>query len=115
MDAYPIVLPPGMHFSPEDDPYGPYVALSRQQWSDLAEAVPWELDAETLTRLRGIGDPTDEHARVVTRVATVVAAREVIGVARDRGRVTGNEIGEVVVNQTAFGIHRESPGRTVRR
>lgn len=59
MDPYPIVLPPGMHFSPEDDPYGPYVALSRQQWSDLAEVVPWELDAETLARLRGIGDPTD--------------------------------------------------------
>ncbi|MCW3156933.1 type I pantothenate kinase [Micropruina sp. KQZ13P-5] len=52
------MLPPGTTFSPEDDPYGPYVALSREQWSDLAEAVPWELDAGTLARLRGLGDPT---------------------------------------------------------
>ena len=58
MDPHSIVLPPGMQYSPEDDPYGPYVALSRQQWSDLAEAVPWELDADTLARLRGLGDPT---------------------------------------------------------
>ncbi|WP_413774460.1 type I pantothenate kinase [Micropruina sonneratiae] len=53
-----MMLPPGTTFSPEDDPYGPYVALSREQWSDLAEAVPWELDAGTLARLRGLGDPT---------------------------------------------------------
>ncbi len=59
MDPKPLLLPPGMPFSPEDDPYGPYVALSRRQWSELAEAVPWELDADTLARLRGLGDPTD--------------------------------------------------------
>ena len=59
MDPQPLVLPPGMPLAPEDDPYGPYVALSRRQWSDLAEAVPWDLDADTLARLRGLGDPTD--------------------------------------------------------
>jgi hypothetical protein len=42
---------------------------------------------------------------IVTSIATVVAAREVIGMARDRGRVTGDEIREVVVNNTAFGSH----------
>jgi len=68
MDPSPIVLPPGMPFSPEDDPYGPYVALSRSQWSELAEAVPWDLDAGTLARLRGLGDPTDsDEVRFVVR------------------------------------------------
>ncbi|MBP8921193.1 MAG: type I pantothenate kinase [Micropruina sp.] len=50
---------PQSRIAPEDDPYGPYVALSRQQWADLAEAVPWELDEATLARLRGLADPTD--------------------------------------------------------
>ncbi len=59
MDPLSIPLPPGVSVAPEDDPYGPYVALSRRQWADLAGTVPWELDAETLDRLRGIGDPTD--------------------------------------------------------
>ena len=59
MDFHPFTATPGIPIAPEDDPYGPYVALSRQQWADLAEAVPWELDAETLARLRGLGDPTD--------------------------------------------------------
>ena len=59
MEPHSISLPPGMTVAPEDDPYGPYVALSRRQWADLADAVPWALDAETLVRLRGLGDPTD--------------------------------------------------------
>ncbi len=53
----PAVDPGG---APEDDPYGPYVALDRDQWAALADVVPWQLDAETLARLRGLGDPTDE-------------------------------------------------------
>ncbi|MBK8447667.1 MAG: type I pantothenate kinase [Micropruina sp.] len=57
MDLHSLV-PPGTTVAPEDDPYGPYVALSRQQWADLADAVPWSLDEDTLARLRGLGDPT---------------------------------------------------------
>jgi type I pantothenate kinase len=57
MDPHSFV-PPGSAVAPEDDPYGPYVALSRQQWAALAGAVPWSLDEETLARLRGLGDPT---------------------------------------------------------
>ena len=64
MDPLPIVLPPGMPLAPEDDPYGPYVALSRQQWSELAEAVPWDLDAVTLARLRGLGDRLWERTSI---------------------------------------------------
>ena len=37
---------------------GPYVTLQRQAWADLADATEIDLDEETLTRLRGIGDPT---------------------------------------------------------
>lgn len=53
----PAAADPGA--APEDDPYGPYVALDRAQWAALAEAVPWKLDEQTLARLRGLGDPTD--------------------------------------------------------
>lgn len=35
--------------------------LSRKQWADLADTIPWTLDSDTLARLRGLGDPTD-HA-----------------------------------------------------
>lgn len=59
MDPASIFLPAGQQIAPEDDPYGPYVALSRAQWAALADHVPWSLDADTLARLRGLGDPTD--------------------------------------------------------
>jgi type I pantothenate kinase len=45
--------------APEDNPYGPYLTLDRQHWAALAAARPAALDEETLTRLRGFGDPTD--------------------------------------------------------
>lgn len=37
---------------------GPYVSLQRRAWAALADATDIDLDEETLTRLRGIGDPT---------------------------------------------------------
>ncbi|MBK8460711.1 MAG: type I pantothenate kinase [Micropruina sp.] len=46
--------------APEDDPYGPYVARDRHHWAAMADAVPFRIDEATLTRLRGLGDPTDE-------------------------------------------------------
>ena len=45
--------------APEDHPFGPYLTLDRQHWAALAAARPDNLDAPTLDRLRGIGDPTD--------------------------------------------------------
>jgi type I pantothenate kinase len=40
---------------------GPYVALERHAWAALADATQIDLDEATLTRLRGIGDPTSSH------------------------------------------------------
>ncbi|SHI90005.1 pantothenate kinase [Tessaracoccus bendigoensis DSM 12906] len=37
---------------------GPYVTLQRQAWAELSDATDIDLDEATLTRLRGIGDPT---------------------------------------------------------
>lgn len=37
---------------------GPYVTLQRRAWAELSNATQIELDEETLSRLRGIGDPT---------------------------------------------------------
>ncbi|PIE99313.1 MAG: type I pantothenate kinase [Propionibacterium sp.] len=36
----------------------PYVALKRQDWAALADNTEIDLDEKTLTRLRGLGDPT---------------------------------------------------------
>ncbi|MCW2810496.1 MAG: type pantothenate kinase [Friedmanniella sp.] len=44
---------------PHDAPVlGPYVERSRHDWAELAEQTPLALDAATLERLRGLGDPT---------------------------------------------------------
>ncbi len=44
---------------PHDAPVlGPYVERSRHDWAELAEQAPLALDADTLDRLRGLGDPT---------------------------------------------------------
>ena len=59
MDDSTRPVPGAPSTAPEDDPYGPYVSLDREQWAALAEAVPWQVDEETLARLRGLGDPTD--------------------------------------------------------
>src|ERR671912_1963554 len=37
---------------------GPYVKRSRADWAELAASTPMALDAATLERLRGLGDPT---------------------------------------------------------
>lgn len=37
---------------------GPFVTLRRRAWAELAEATEIDLDEATLTRLRGLGDPT---------------------------------------------------------
>jgi type I pantothenate kinase len=37
---------------------GPYVERSRADWAALAESAPMALDAGTLERVRGLGDPT---------------------------------------------------------
>ena len=44
--------------APEDDPFGPYLTLERRHWAALAASRPDTLDSETLSRLRGIDDPT---------------------------------------------------------
>ncbi|MFZ0530634.1 MAG: type I pantothenate kinase [Propionicimonas sp.] len=46
--------------APDDNPRGPYLTLDRQHWAALAAVRPDNLDAATLDRLRGIGDPTDD-------------------------------------------------------
>jgi len=38
--------------------YGPYVERSRDDWAALAESTAMGLDAATLERVRGLGDPT---------------------------------------------------------
>src|SRR3954452_15022228 len=38
--------------------YGPYVERSRDDWAALAESTAMSLDASTLERVRGLGDPT---------------------------------------------------------
>ncbi|MGO4955915.1 type I pantothenate kinase [Luteococcus sp. Sow4_B9] len=42
------------------DPSGPYVELDRAAWADLADNTDIDLDEQTLNRLRGLGDPTDQ-------------------------------------------------------
>ncbi|MDR1833730.1 MAG: type I pantothenate kinase [Propionibacteriaceae bacterium] len=42
-----------------DDPFGPYLTLSRAHWARLAASKHITLDAQTLASLRGVGDPTD--------------------------------------------------------
>lgn len=37
---------------------GPYVTLQRRAWAELSNATQIDLDEATLSRLRGIGDPT---------------------------------------------------------
>ena len=44
--------------SPDAQLLGPYVERSRADWAELAEQTPIGLDAATLERVRGLGDPT---------------------------------------------------------
>ena len=39
---------------------GPYIELSRHAWADLAGNTEIDIDDETLERIRGLGDPTDQ-------------------------------------------------------
>jgi type I pantothenate kinase len=45
--------------TPDAQLLGPYVELSRADWAELAEQAQTSLDAATLERVRGLGDPTD--------------------------------------------------------
>ena len=45
-----------------DAPTGPYIELDRAAWSDLADHTDIDLDEETLSRLRGLGDPTSHES-----------------------------------------------------
>ncbi|MFD0866065.1 type I pantothenate kinase [Tessaracoccus lubricantis] len=38
----------------------PYVTLQRRAWAEKSNATQIQLDEETLTRLRGLGDPTNQ-------------------------------------------------------
>ena len=44
--------------TPDTQLLGPYVELSRPAWAELAEQAQTSLDATTLERVRGLGDPT---------------------------------------------------------
>ncbi|MDR1806610.1 MAG: type I pantothenate kinase [Propionibacteriaceae bacterium] len=44
---------------PEDQPFGPYLALGRTHWAELARTRRLELDEATLDSVRAIGDPID--------------------------------------------------------
>lgn len=42
-----------------DEPFGPYVARTRADWAQIAEAMPVDIEPDLLEQLRGLGDPTD--------------------------------------------------------
>ncbi len=58
----------------DDDPRGPYIELSRAEWTDLADHTDIDLDDETLSRLRGLGDPTsrEEVAAIYTPLTQMI-------------------------------------------
>lgn len=43
----------------DDDPRGPYLELSREEFTNLADNTDIDIDEATLARLRGVGDPID--------------------------------------------------------
>jgi len=45
--------------TPDTQLLGPYVELRRADWAERAEQAQTSLDATTLERVRGLGDPTD--------------------------------------------------------
>lgn len=45
--------------NPAIDPDGPFVSLSREEWSALADATPLPLTEADIARVRGLGDPID--------------------------------------------------------
>ena len=48
-----------LRMTPDAQLLGPYVELGRADWAELAEHAQTSLDAATLERVRGLGDPTD--------------------------------------------------------
>ena len=58
----------------DDDPRGPYIELSRDEWTDLADHTDIDLDETTLSRLRGLGDPTsrEEVADIYTPLTQMI-------------------------------------------
>jgi type I pantothenate kinase len=58
---------------------GPYVERSRADWAELAEQTMVGLDAETLDRVRGLGDPTStQDVREVYLPLTKLLSRYVL-------------------------------------
>ena len=58
----------------DDDPRGPYIELSRAEWTELADHTDIDLDEDTLARLRGLGDPTsrEEVAEIYTPLTQMI-------------------------------------------
>lgn len=42
-----------------EEPYGPYITRTRADWAAIAATLPVTVSPQTLTKLRGVGDPTD--------------------------------------------------------
>ena len=66
--------PPDLPVRDDDDPRGPYIELSRAEWTDLADHTDIDLDEATLSRLRGLGDPTSraEVADIYTPLTQMI-------------------------------------------
>jgi type I pantothenate kinase len=64
---------------PDAPVLGPYVERSRADWAELAEQTMVGLDAETLDRVRGLGDPTStQDVREVYLPLTKLLSRYVL-------------------------------------
>ena len=56
----PMNLTPTTPVDDDNTEPGPYIELSRHAWADLAGNTEIDIDDETLERIRGLGDPTDQ-------------------------------------------------------
>ncbi len=82
---------------------GPYVERSRSDWAELAEHTPMALDAATLERLRGLGDPTSLlDVREVYLPLTRLLTRYVLHA--DELHRSTNEFLQLSVQRTPFVI-----------
>jgi len=82
---------------------GPYVERSRSDWAELAAHTPMALDAATLDRLRGLGDPTSLlDVREVYLPLTHLLSRYVLHT--DELHRSTNEFLQLSVQRTPFVI-----------
>lgn len=80
---------------------GPYVERSRSDWAELAAHTPMALDAATLDRLRGLGDPTSLlDVREVYLPLTHLLSRYVLHT--DELHRSTNEFLQLSVQRTPF-------------